>query len=709
MFRLLRYFSITSLISVVLAAVVLGAIYRQSATRQLLELGESNNVALTQTLANSLWPQLRSFTEATRQLDAPALRSHPDLAGLRARVVELMRDTQVVKVKLYDLEGHTLFSTEAKQIGDDKSGNAGFLAARQGQPISEITHRDQFSAFDQVVENRDVLSSYIALRRSPQAPIEGVFEVYTDVTGLFRSIETRQHLVTGSVIAVLTLLYGILFFIVRHADSVIKRQYQQQHRTEQALRESQEHLDQRVRERTAELEVANDMLKREAGERKQAEQRVQYMAYHDALSGLPNRVLLQDRIKQSLAWADRRGRQLAVVFIDLDNFKNINDSLGHQIGDQVLQKVAQRLALCLRQGDTIARIGGDEFVMSLPDILPGNDLPQMAQQLLDAIAQPIEIAGDKLHLTASIGIAHYPEHGRDVVTLMRNADTAMYNAKQLGRNQHKMFAEPMNTEMQRRLSMERDMRHALDTGGFMLHYQPVVNIDSGAIIGAEALLRWPNPNAPWISPVEFIPMAEENGLIVPLGEWVLIEACRQLHEWSQLGLSEFTMAVNMSSRQFMKEGLATTVATVIERFGINPSRLHLEITESLLMSQNETVLANFEQLARLGIQFSIDDFGTGYSSLGYLKRFPIQLLKLDRSFIQDLPDNSGSVAIVTAVIAMAKSLGITVIAEGVENEAQLAFLKQQECPWVQGFFFSRPIPAAEFVALVFDKPAASAA
>lgn len=709
MFRLLRYFSIASLISIVLAAAVLGATYRQIATRHLLELGESNNIALTQTLANSLLPQLRGFADAGGQLDGAALRHHPAIAGLRDAVVDQMRDTKMVKVKFYNLDGRTLFSTEARQIGEDKSGNAGFLSARQGRPASELTHRDQFSAFDLVIENRDLLSSYIALRRTAGAPIEGVLEVYTDVTGLLDSIDKGQRLVTLLVAAVLALLYGILFLIVRHADSVIKRQYEQQCRSEHALRDSRQHLEHRVQQRTVELQAINHTLELEVVERKHAEQRIEFMAYHDALTGLPNRVLLLDRIKQSLAWADRRGLQLAVVFIDLDHFKNINDSLGHHIGDQVLQTIARRLPACLRDGDTIARVGGDEFVVSLPDIGSHADLSQIAQKLLDAVVLSIEAAGHDLCVTASIGIALYPEHGRDVVTLMRNADSAMYSAKQLGRNRYQMFAEHMNVRVQQRMIMESDMRHAIDSNGFVLYYQPIVALDSGMIVGAEALLRWPNPNGAWISPVEFIPVAEDSGLIVPLGEWVFTEACNQLQKWRASGLRDLTLAVNLSPRQFASEGLAATVAAVIERTGIDPALLHIEITESLLMSRSEIIVANFERLGRLGITFSIDDFGTGYSSLGYLKRFPIHLLKVDRSFVQDLPDNHDSVAIVTAVIALAKSLGMGVVAEGIETDAQRALLKQLDCDWMQGFLFSRPVPADAFMALAFEQIETSAA
>lgn len=709
MFRLLRYFSIASLILMVLAAIVLGAIDRQIATRHMLELGEGNNVALTQTLANSLWPQMRELADVAGRLDVDALRRHPDIAALRRAVVDHMRDTNMVKVKLYNLDGRTLFSTEAKQIGEDKSRNAGFLTARQGRPISELTHRDQFSAFDQLIENRDVLSSYVALRRTPDTSIEGVLEVYADVTGLLGSIERGQRLVTLSVVAVMVLLYGILFIIVRHANSIIKAQYEQQRRAEHALRDAQEHLEGRVQERTMELEVINHALEIEVVERKQAEQRIEFMAYHDPLTSLPNRVLLLDRIKQSLTWAERHGAKLGVVFLDLDHFKQINDSFGNHIGDQVLQTIAQRLPSCLRDGDTTARIDGDAFVVSLPDVHSHADLSKIAQKLIDAVAVPIEIAGHQLRVSASIGIAVYPEHGRDVATLMRSADLALRSAKQLGRNQHQMFAEHMNVRMTQRLTMESDMRQALDNNEFALYYQPIVAPDSGAIIGAEALLRWPNAHGAWISPMEFIPVAEDSGLILPLGEWVLNQACNQLRMWRELGLRDLTMAVNLSPLQFQWEGLSATIGAVIERTEIDPALLHLEITESLLMNQSEVVFANFERIGRLGIKFSLDDFGTGYSSLGYLKRFPIHLLKVDRSFVRDLPDNPDDVAIVTAVIAMAKSLGMEVIAEGVETNAQLAVLKQLECNWIQGFLFSRPVPADAFVALAFEQLEISAA
>jgi diguanylate cyclase (GGDEF)-like protein len=703
MFRLLRYFSIASLITVVLAAVGLGAIYRQIATRDLLELGERNNVVLTQTFANSLWPQFRGFAASAAKIDAESLQHHPETDRLHRAVVQQMRDTHVVKVKLYDLKGRTLFSTETKQIGRDAGGNAGFQSARHGVPASELAHRDTFSAFEQQLEDRDMLSSYVALRGSADAPIEGVLEIYTDVTSLYQSISEKQRLLVLGVVAVLSLLYGVLFLIVRHADLMIKRQYDEQRRNQDELRGARENLERRVQARTADLEVINQTLKQEVLERQNAEQRIQHMAYHDALTGLPNRLLLQDRVAQALMRSERHGVRHAVVFIDLDNFKNINDSLGHHIGDQVLQAVAKRLAPCVRETDTVARVGGDEFFVSLADMQGSMSAGRIARKLLEAISLPIELAGQQVRISASIGVAIYPEHGQDVATLLRNADAAMYSAKKLGRNRCETFEEHMNERLQQRIAMENAIRLAIEKDQFLLYFQPVVALESGAIVGAEALLRWQTDEGAWIPPSEFIPVAEECGLIVPLGEWVINQACEQLQAWRASALDACSLAINLSPRQFSADGLAETVVAAIERTAIDPSLLHLEITESLLMSQSEVVIRNFETLQDRGIRFSIDDFGTGYSSLGYLKHFPPDVLKIDRLFVRDLPDNRHNAAIVTAVVAMAKSLGIKTVAEGTETPAQVAFLRQLGCNNAQGFLFGRPMPAADFVAFALDR------
>ena len=586
---------------------------------------------------------------------------------LPRRVVhDAVRNTQTVRVTIYQLDGRTLFSTDNSLIGAGDGNVAGFLSARQGRELSEVNHYDKFSAFNGEFVNRDVLSSYVPLRSSAEAPIEGVMAIYTDVTDLKASDDKEELFVTLSVIAVLAALYGILFIIARNADRIIRRQYNHQRRIEKNLR---------------------------------------HMTTHDTLTNLPNRLLLLDRIKQLLTSAERYNQLLAVAYIDLDNFQNVNNSLGHHIGDRVLQTLAQRLAGCVRESDTIARLGGDEFVVSLPDIKSNTDLFQIAKKMLGAVSMPIEADGRELHLTASIGIALYPEHGKDAETLLSKADMAMHNAKNLGGNRHQMFVEHMSEEVRQQVQMEDAMWHALENNEFVLHYQPVVDLKTGAIRGAEALLRWPNAHGTWLSPEEFVPIAEKCGLIIPLSEWILSEACTQLQAWQEMGhgLRDFTMAVNLSPRHFATAGLETMIAGLIEQAEIDPGRLHLEITDRVLTDMNESTKSNLEGLKRIGIKLSLDDFGTGYSSLGYLRSFQIDMLKINRTFIQDLPSSADNMAIVTTIISLANSLGLTVVAKGVENRQQLSSLEQLGCHLAQGFLFSRPLSADEFLSLVLEQ------
>jgi diguanylate cyclase (GGDEF)-like protein len=664
MFRLLRYFSIASLISMVLAAIALNLFNQLFEKQQLLRFGEHRNILLAKAFSQSIWPQYQNIAKTGKALDAGALRSHPEIARLNRSVWEIMRGSPTVGVNIFLLNGRTLFSTDPAQIGSNSSSNdPGFLSARLGLPSSQIVTDDKSGTFGGKLAGRDVLASYIPIRGSEDDPIEAVMKIYTDVTELQKNETLEENLLILSVVAVLAVLYGVLFFIARHADRIIRKQYEQQRHVEQSLR---------------------------------------YLTTHDALTNLPNRLLLLDRIKQSLPSAERHNNLLAVATIALDNFQNINNSLGHQVGDKVLKIVAQRLSQCLREGDTIARVGGDEFVASLPDIHSNMNLFQIAKKMLSIISVPIESDGRELHLTASIGIALYPEHGSDAETLVRKADMAMHSAKRLGRNRHQMFVEHMDEQVQQQVQLEDELWRALKNNEFVLYYQPVIDLNSGAIIGAEALLRWPNEHGDWISPSEFIPLTEQCGLIVPLSEWVFSEACTQLQMWREREpeLDDLTMSVNLSSRHFETSGLATMIASVVEQAEIDPKRLYIEITEAMLAGNNESVLANFSGLKRVGIKFSLDDFGTGYSSLGYLRNFPIDLLKIDRTFVQDLPDNADNAAIVTTIVALANSVNLAVVAKGVENSAQAAFLHEQGCHYAQGFLFGRPVPPDEFLSLV---------
>jgi len=695
MFRLLRYFSLTSLVSLAAVTAALGLLYREIAVGSLVAMGEANNRALTTVLANALWPRLGPYLDAAEALPTAELPAHPQRAALAVAIHAQLRGLSVVKVKVYDRHGRTVFSSEPRQIGEDKSANAGFRAALAGGVRSELSHRDQFSAFEGVIEDRDLLSTYLPVRQAAGGPVAAVFEVYDDVTGSVVQVEQAQQRVVLGVAGAMLLLYGALFFIVRHAERVMQQQYRERERAEAGLREAQARLEQRVAERTRALAQANGELQAEVAERRLADERAKRMALHDALTGLPNRLLLVDRVKQAIAQARDHGRRVALMFLDLDRFKVVNDSLGHGIGDQLLQQVAQRLGRCVRAEDTVARLGGDEFIICLPGLSDRDEPGRVAGRILAELARPLQVDGHALPAEVSIGIALYPDDAADAATLLRCADTAMYHAKDSGRGNCQFFQPQMNERVSRRLATESSLRRALDRGEFRLHYQPLVRLAGHAIAGAEALLRWPQADQGMASPADFIPVAEDTGLIVPLGEWVLREACAQARAWQALrpGLR---VAVNLSPRQFRQRQLVPMVEQALRDAGLAPHLLELELTEGMLIRHAEDAERTLAQLHEMGVHLAIDDFGTGYSNLSYLKRFPIQTLKIDRSFVQDLIEDPDDAAIVTAIVAMAHSLGLQVVAEGVESEAQAHRLRALACDLAQGFHFGRPLPAADF-------------
>ncbi|MBK7846698.1 MAG: EAL domain-containing protein [Zoogloea sp.] len=428
-------------------------------------------------------------------------------------------------------------------------------------------------------------------------------------------------------------------------------------------------------------------------ERKASEARIAYLAQHDPLTGLPNRTLLQDRLDQALAHAVRHGSRIAVLFLDLDRFKTINDSLGHMTGDRLLQGVALRLSECTRETDTISRQGGDEFLIVLTDVDGPDDAARVAEKILDRLGPPFDIDGQLLATSFSIGIALFPDDGKCAESLMKNADTAMYHAKESGRNTYRFFDEVMNINALERLQLENALRQALDNQEFCLYYQPQVNLASGRIIGVEALLRWFNGALGGVPPSSFIPLAEECGLIVPIGRWVLHQACRQAKAWQAQGYAPIPVAVNLSAMQFRRADMVATVREALEASGLSPQWLELELTESLLMQSGAQVENTLAELKALGVRMSIDDFGTGYSSLAYLKRFPVDCLKIDRSFVNDLIDDPDDAAIVRAVIQLGRSLRLDVIAEGTETHEQLDVLRAEGCVAAQGYVFSPPLPA----------------
>ena len=434
--------------------------------------------------------------------------------------------------------------------------------------------------------------------------------------------------------------------------------------------------------------------------RRRDEARLNALANYDALTALPNRAMFHQRLQRSLAHAQRFNEGLTVLFLDLDRFKNVNDTLGHDAGDRLLQSVAGRLKGCLRESDTLARLGGDEFGLLIEQVTDTRFAGSVARKLLQAIAEVLMVDGQEYNITASIGISAYPADGSDATTLLKNADIAMYRAKERGGNNAQSYAADMNVHSMARLSLETGLRHALERGEFLLHYQPKMDIASGRIIGMEALLRWMRPGTGMVSPAEFIPLAEETGLIVPIGAWVLKAACERNRAWQRQGMPPLRVAVNLSARQFVQANLVSEVARVLDASGLAPQWLELEITESMVMNDPEGAIRTLRQLKSMGIALAIDDFGTGYSSLGYLKRFPIDNIKIDRSFIKDIPLSNDDATITRTIIDMTHNLRLKVVAEGVETGAQQEFLREHGCDEMQGYYFSRPLAEDAFLKLV---------
>jgi diguanylate cyclase (GGDEF)-like protein/PAS domain S-box-containing protein len=441
------------------------------------------------------------------------------------------------------------------------------------------------------------------------------------------------------------------------------------------------------------VSVINDV-----SDRLNYQKELEYQATHDSLTGLANRNLLNDRIAHGIAWAKRNDLLVGIMLLDLDHFKLINDASGHGAGDEMLKEVSKRLVSCVRETDTVARLGGDEFVLVLTDLPEIGDVDVIAEKILMALSKPLTIGGHDVVVTASIGISFFPRDGDHGEILLRYADIAMYRVKEHGRNSVRQFVPEMGITAISRMNMEGAMRRGLERGEFRLHYQPKMDLGSGRVVGAEALVRWEHPQIGLIHPIEFISLAEESGLILPLGEWVLAEACRQHVAWEREGVMGLQLAVNVSPRQFRQEDLAARVKAIFRETGVDPSSITLELTESIVMHDVNTTNAMLKELKNLGLRLSLDDFGTGYSSLAYLRKFPINELKIDKSFVNDIHTNPDDAAIVGAIIAMATNLGLQVVAEGVENKEQVALLSQLGCKYVQGYFFGRPLDVPSFSA-----------
>ena len=687
MFNLSRYFSTVSLILIVLAAGVLGPLYRYLSLQQMTELAESRNVAMAQIFENSLHEPLESLMTVSIGRDVDFLKGSAESASLRQSVVDLMRNTAVIKVKIYNRLGMTIFSSDAAQVGEIRLSNSAFRSAMNGVVVSDLTHRNRLDTFEGTLAEVDVLSSYIPIR-GKDASIHGVFELYQDVTPFMAQLQRSLWWVTAGVFIVFAVLYLMQFLVVRRAQHILEDQ-------EGRIAAARDTLEIKVDARTEELKRANTLLEGEISERRQAQGKLNYLAYHDPLTGLANRRCFIERLEESLGHSTRHEQRLAVLFIDLDQFKQVNDSLGHGVGDELLVLVAARLADYVRLIDMLARLGGDEFIC-LMEAVPGEDeVERMAQQMIAAFDQPFCFGVHELFLSASIGISLFPDDGSTVLDLMRNADTAMYRAKASGRGQYHFYTPEMTRDAQARIRMENLLRRALDKGELAIHLQQQVDTQSGRLLGAEALLRWESPELGNVPPDLFIPLAEEAGIIIALGNWVLEQTCRQFMQWHLSGFHLPQVSVNLSVKQLERPEFIESLGRILDETGMEASCLKLELTESVVMNVVDAC-GLLLRLREFGISLALDDFGTGYSSLSYLRMLPMQQLKIDRTFVSGIGRNSGDEAIIRTVMGLAASLGFEVVAEGVETPEQAAFLAGLGCQQLQGYLHGRPLAPAEF-------------
>lgn len=698
MFNLTRHFSAFSFLLIALCGASMGAWQLQVAQEQAVHQAERENMELTAVVANVLWPALSALLQATEN---PNDTAHtPQTTALRLhvqrRLRELLNRTDTVTVKIYNRDGRTVFSTQLHELDQSMREDPGFQAALGGRVVSQMEVDGPHTGLDGRKRHASTMSSLVPLP-SAEAP-QAVLRVYHDVEPVQTHLALVQWRTGGVLLGCLAVLYLLQLLVVRRVHGVLRAQ-------EQALGQTNRALDEKVQAHTQDLEATNQRLRNEVADRKRAEHRLDQLAHHDPLTGLPNCVLLREHLQARLSEGTGSAPTVAVLFINIDHFKDVNDSFGHSVGDELLMAVAERLWLQLGTAGTLSRIGGDEFGCLLAPPHPGDAPPEAAPQpsahhtahrLLSALRKPFVINDQELFIAASIGTATAPCDGRGVDELLRNANTAMYEAKAQGRDRVVPYTSAMTQQAQARMEMARLLRHALQRGELSLHYQPQFNPHTGALVGAEALMRWHSPVLGQVPPDRFIPVAENTGLIVPLGSWVIDTACQQLAAWQHRGLALPRVAVNVSAKQLLQQDLLPHLQAALVRHGLPPGALEVEITESVLVSVAGGAPLVLEQLRDMGVHLGIDDFGTGYSSLSYLRQMPIHTLKIDRCFVAGMGTNGKDEAIVRATLTMAKGMGLTTVAEGVETRDQLDRLRALDCDVVQGNHTGVPLPADAF-------------
>jgi diguanylate cyclase (GGDEF)-like protein len=617
-----------------------------------------------------------------------------DIIGFDAQCQEIVNQYDGIRYAMViDVKGRVLFHSNPAITGDMLTDTTLLKGSKSGIDIVVRSFTDQgaeeYTALVPVFSRQDKHIAAVGVG----FPAE-IIKVRTRKTALF-SIKVGLLFLAA---AISTLLVVLSVSVTRPLTRLLAVILEMREKREVITRK----VEVGARDEIGQLAMAFNMMTDILCETTVSIDVLEYQATHDALTGLPNRSLLADRLERAILTARRNKKKAAVLFLDLDNFKYINDTLGHDTGDQVLKEIAERLKGCLRPSDTVSRQAGDEFVIVISDLNASEDAAKVADKISTKISKPLMLPMHKLTSTCSIGISVYPKDGEEVSVLLKNADAALYSAKELGKNGFQFFTVEMNARLNERMRLESQLRVALERQEFLLFYQPKVSFQSGRIIGMEALIRWQHPQRGIVGPGEFIPLAEETGLIEPIGEWVLYTACRQAKAWQDAGMAKLPVAINISVRQFSVDTLVQLVKHALECNNLDPSCLELEVTESLLMLNTESVRLIFQELKQIGVGLTMDDFGTGYSSLSYLNRFPFDKLKLDMSFVRDITHDPESAAIALAVIAMAHSLKLKVVAEGVESEGQMNFLRRHGCDQMQGYYFSRPVAATDIERLVSE-------
>ncbi len=663
--NLTRNYSITSLVGIVVVAVTLVYFYQSMAVKALMERESQSNSDLARTIGNTLWPKYADFVGHTDGIPLEKLPTLPVIDQIRQDILHKIHGLRVVKVKIYNMQGLVVFSTEASQIGANKAESEGFLSARAGRDASEIIFRDTFSSFEGSIYDRNLVSSYVPIRRSFDQPVEGVFEIYSDVTSLLGDIENTRNRILLIITAMMLVLYLFLMVIVRRAHLQIQ---------------------------------AHEVL-----QQREQKQRVDYLEYHDEVTGLLNRRGLLRQMQRYVMEERISNVGLGVVALKLLNLNNISGGLGHQRVMQLLRLAAERIKTCTTGSHNLSHLDSSEFIMVAENLFSENELDFIVGKLISLFAEPFTIDGKSVTLSIAIGVdASWEDGEKSCEYLLSNALLALSECEKASGKHYLRYEPGMELKKQEYLNLEIDISQALQRREFRLYYQPKIDVVSGEVAGMEALVRWEHPRRGLVMPGGFIRLLEERGYIVELGQWILREACIQCRRWHDEGHVGLRVAVNVSLKQLVSRGFVEMVAESLQQSGLPPQFLELELTESILAEETEAVGELLQQLKSTGVMLSMDDFGTGYSSLSYLMHFPFDYIKIDRTFIRDMMHNRDHATLTSAIVTMAKSLNLGIVAEGVETLQQLARVREMGCDEVQGFYFSQAVSAASFSEVVSD-------